>query len=213
MKPLTSKQQSILQFVETFLSKTGFPPTLKEIGDEIGVSNISAVRGHLLAIEKKGYIKKSPDRARSIQVINAPSAMSRIKRKMHEIFKTDEGVFYKIVFGLAWTTYRMKPCFAGKARDLFNKILEKEAMERGWKIIDKNIAPEFISIRIEVWPNHSPERVLRRIQTAGMLLKRRHPDLFQDKNIWDKGYVATTDMEIFDEMVTEFLDNMSGIKQ
>ena len=68
LKPLTNQQEKVLGYVESYLDKNGYPPTLKEIGTAIGLANITAVRGHLLALEKKGYIAKTPEKARSIQI-------------------------------------------------------------------------------------------------------------------------------------------------
>lgn len=131
LKPLTTQQQKVLYFVETYLTRHGFPPTLRDIGDAIGLANVNAVRGHLLAIEKKGYITKTPDRARSIQIIKAPSPISRLKRKMHEVLKTDEGVFHQVAYGLAWTTYQRNPFLKGPARNLMIEAMDRVALSRG----------------------------------------------------------------------------------
>ena len=56
MRPLTNRQSALLEFVVEYSSRRGFPPTLREIGNGTGLSNISAVRGHVMALEKKGYI-------------------------------------------------------------------------------------------------------------------------------------------------------------
>ncbi|MHC4570346.1 MAG: LexA family protein, partial [Planctomycetota bacterium] len=93
-----------MEFVVEYLSERGFPPTLREIGDGTGLSNISAVRGHVMALEKKGYIRKDPDKARSIRVLRSPSAFSKLKRQLHEFARTDEGVLHKIVYGVGLAT-------------------------------------------------------------------------------------------------------------
>ncbi len=101
---LTQQQTKVLTFVEGHLAGNGFPPTIREIGRAVGLININAVRGHLTALEKKGYITKEPDKARSIRVLYPPSALSRFRSKLHEIARTDEGVISRMVYGLAWTT-------------------------------------------------------------------------------------------------------------
>ena len=53
MKPLTSRQKTVLDYVGQHSQERGYPPTLREIGEATGVSNISAVRGHIAALEKK----------------------------------------------------------------------------------------------------------------------------------------------------------------
>ena len=57
MKVLTNKQRLILEYIEYMLSIKGFPPTLKEIANFLGIKNTSVVYRHLKRIEKKGYIK------------------------------------------------------------------------------------------------------------------------------------------------------------
>ena len=96
MKLLTNRQRTVLEFVGQYSQTRGFPPTLREIGDGMGLSNISAVRGHISALEKKGYITKEADKARSIRVIYAPSVFSKIKRQLHEFASTDRGVLHNV---------------------------------------------------------------------------------------------------------------------
>jgi repressor LexA len=58
MRPLTPRQQTILDFVGEFSRDRGFAPSLREIGQAVGLTNISAVRGHVVALEKKGRISR-----------------------------------------------------------------------------------------------------------------------------------------------------------
>jgi len=64
MEPLTDQQEKVLATVEDYVARNGFPPTLREIGDALGLANVNAVRGHVSALEKKGYITKEPEKAR-----------------------------------------------------------------------------------------------------------------------------------------------------
>lgn len=72
MRPLTPKQQAILDFVGEFSRDRGFAPSLREIGEAVGLTNVSAVRGHVAALEKKGCLRKEPDQPRSISVVTPP---------------------------------------------------------------------------------------------------------------------------------------------
>ena len=85
MRPLTDQQRKVLSFLEKYLHDHGFPPTLREVGQAVRLANVNAVRGHLSALEKKGYITKDPDKARSIRIIRPPSPLSLIKRKIHQV--------------------------------------------------------------------------------------------------------------------------------
>jgi len=67
MKKLTEKQKKILEVIKASLKERGYPPTEREIGQKIGLKWIKAVQRHILALEKKGYIKKGRG-ARAIQL-------------------------------------------------------------------------------------------------------------------------------------------------
>lgn len=71
-KILTKRQQEILDFIESFIQKRGYPPTLREIGNEFGISSTNGVRVNLAALEKKKYIIRRPWLSRGIELIYAP---------------------------------------------------------------------------------------------------------------------------------------------
>ena len=69
---LTKRQQDILDFIESFMQKRGYPPTLREIGSEFGIKSTNGVRVNLAALEKKQYIKRRPWLSRGIEIIDIP---------------------------------------------------------------------------------------------------------------------------------------------
>jgi len=207
MKSLTNKQRLVLEFVGQFSQKRGFPPTLREIGDGTGLSNISAVRGHISALEKKGYITKEADKARSICVIYAPSVFSKIKRQLHEFASTDEGVLHKVVYGIALVTRKCRDHFIDGSQEWIDEALERRAVEHGWTFLQKQINPNHIVLVVEVWPNHSPELVVSRIRQAGNAVRLRHLTHFPGRSLWAKGYAVTTNLESLNDMVQQLLEN------
>lgn len=66
---LTARQQKVLDYVIDTISKNGFPPTLREIGEHMGIKSTNGVSDHLKALERKGYLKKSSLRARALTPI------------------------------------------------------------------------------------------------------------------------------------------------
>jgi len=73
MKPsaiLSDRQQEILDFLNTFTAKNGYPPSVRDIGNAVGLSSSSTVHSHLNALEDKGYIRRDPSSARAISVIS-----------------------------------------------------------------------------------------------------------------------------------------------
>lgn len=199
MKPLTRKQQIVLAFLQGYSQDHGFPPTMREIGQGIGLPNVSAVRGHLAALERKGYISKDSDKARSIRVLHAPSALSRFKRKLHEIARTDKGVLHHVVYGIAVATKGRNPFFSDRAHELMVQELDKRAVEHGWKFVATSIDPDQVTVVVQAWPNHSPELVARRIRAAGNAVARQCPQALRG-GLWANGYAVTTEPEQLDEL-------------
>jgi repressor LexA len=67
-KPLTRKQDRVFEFIRKHVQDTGYPPTVREIGMNFGISEKGAY-DHLNAIEKKGYIRRVPKKPRAIEIL------------------------------------------------------------------------------------------------------------------------------------------------
>lgn len=68
MEPLSRRQKDVLQIIEEYLTKQGFPPSIREIANRLGLSGTVSVVQHLNALERKGYIKRSRSSSRGITV-------------------------------------------------------------------------------------------------------------------------------------------------
>jgi len=68
-KELTDKQQMIFAYIKEKINESGFPPTVREIGDRFGIT-VKGAYDHLKAIEKKGYIKTEQNKSRAIVVLD-----------------------------------------------------------------------------------------------------------------------------------------------
>ncbi|MCY2932447.1 MAG: transposase [Planctomycetota bacterium] len=204
MRPLTPRQQAVLEFVGAFSRDRGFAPSLREIGQAVGLTNVSAVRGHVAALEKKGFVRKQPDQPRSISVVHAPSLLSRIKRTLHQCARTDEGVLHHVQYGLVLASQGLAPRFAPDAKADVEKALERLAKEHGWRFVRKQIHPDHLVLVVQVWPNHSPALAAARVRAAGEKALRRRGQP-ADRRAWARGYVATTDLDQLDDMAEHFL--------
>lgn len=69
-RELTSRQQQILDFIRAEIHRCGYPPSVREIGEAIGLSSSSTVHSHLAALETKGYIKRDPSKPRALEVFD-----------------------------------------------------------------------------------------------------------------------------------------------
>src|SRR5688500_3243044 len=68
--PLTERQQQALDFITACLDERGYPPTLREIGEHMGIRSTNGVNDHLKALEKKGYLHREDLKSRALRPIN-----------------------------------------------------------------------------------------------------------------------------------------------
>ena len=69
MEKLTKRQEDALKFIKTYIVSHGYPPTVREIATNIGVSSPATVQAHLDSLANKGYIKKGSNKNRTIELM------------------------------------------------------------------------------------------------------------------------------------------------
>lgn len=69
-RELTGRQQQILDFIRAEIHRVGYPPSVREIGEAIGLSSSSTVHSHLAALEAKGFIRRDPSKPRALEVLD-----------------------------------------------------------------------------------------------------------------------------------------------
>ncbi|TGB00400.1 transcriptional repressor LexA [Sporolactobacillus shoreae] len=70
---LSNRQQSILDFIKHEVATKGYPPSVREICNAVGLASSSTVHGHLERLEKKGLIRRDPTKPRAIEVLDHDS--------------------------------------------------------------------------------------------------------------------------------------------
>jgi len=68
--PLTKRQKEILDYIESFIGDQGYAPSFEEIAESFGYSSLATVHEHLSNLERKGYIRKSYNESRSIELVS-----------------------------------------------------------------------------------------------------------------------------------------------
>jgi len=71
--PLTKRQREILDYLQDFIQQHGYAPSLEEIGRRFGLSSLATVHKHLTDLQEKGFIKRSWNRSRSVEMIPTSS--------------------------------------------------------------------------------------------------------------------------------------------
>ena len=74
---LTKRQSEIFDFIKGHLDKTGYPPTVREIGSALGLHSPSTVHAHLAKLESSGVLRRDPSKPRAIEIL-----VERTKRVM-----------------------------------------------------------------------------------------------------------------------------------
>jgi repressor LexA len=75
LPPLTTRQREVLEFVRQFMTKAGYPPTVREIGAHFGFVPRS-IFDHLKALERKGYLRRDGAKSRSLQILEPGSSLN-----------------------------------------------------------------------------------------------------------------------------------------
>ncbi|MGE6488056.1 transcriptional repressor LexA [Paenisporosarcina sp. NPDC076898] len=69
MKKVSKRQEDILAFIKDEVRKKGYPPSVREIGEAVGLASSSTVHGHLARLESKGLIRRDPTKPRAIEIL------------------------------------------------------------------------------------------------------------------------------------------------
>jgi len=69
MKKISTRQTEILDFIKSEVREKGYPPSVREIGEAVGLASSSTVHGHLERLEKKGFIRRDPTKPRAIEIL------------------------------------------------------------------------------------------------------------------------------------------------
>ena len=69
MTELTKRQDEVLKYIKEYIVSHGYPPTVREIGKDLGVSSPATIHTHLNNLEKKGFIKKDGSKNRALELL------------------------------------------------------------------------------------------------------------------------------------------------
>jgi len=73
---LTPRQRRVLETIRRSVEDRGYPPTMREIGEAVGLASPSSVKHQLTTLERKGYLRRDPNRPRAIEVVDPESPVA-----------------------------------------------------------------------------------------------------------------------------------------
>lgn len=77
MSKISNRQQAIMDFIKSEVKEKGYPPSVREIGEAVGLASSSTVHGHLARLEKKGLIRRDPTKPRAIEILFENDSLSQ----------------------------------------------------------------------------------------------------------------------------------------
>src|SRR6187399_1565158 len=66
---ITARQRQILEAIRDSVAQRGYPPSMREIGEVVGLTSSSSVKHQLTALQAKGYLRQDPNRPRALEVV------------------------------------------------------------------------------------------------------------------------------------------------
>ena len=72
---LTARQRRVLEVIRDAVERRGYPPSMREIGEAVGLTSPSSVAHQLVSLERKGYLRRDPHRPRAIEVCSPDAAV------------------------------------------------------------------------------------------------------------------------------------------
>ena len=77
MKKVSKRQEDILAFIKDEVRAKGYPPSVREIGEAVGLASSSTVHGHLARLEQKGLIRRDPTKPRAIEILEPEDSIQK----------------------------------------------------------------------------------------------------------------------------------------
>ena len=81
MTDLTERQRQVLEFIDAEVRQRGYPPSVREIGEAVGLSSSSTVHAHLAALQDKGFLRRDPTKPRAIEVCFESGSGAIVERR------------------------------------------------------------------------------------------------------------------------------------
>src|SRR5579859_815752 len=85
MKKLSERQKNILKYIEAYVDERGYPPSIREIGDRVGISSTSVVDYNLKVLERDGHIRRDREVSRGLELVGSSRAQRHAQPRVVSI--------------------------------------------------------------------------------------------------------------------------------
>ncbi|MFX4302362.1 transcriptional repressor LexA [Alicyclobacillus tolerans] len=93
---ISKRQKEILDFIEKCIAENGYPPSVREIGEAVGLASSSTVHGHLERLSQKGYLRRDPTKPRAIELLKKHT---QIAKKTSTNWESSSAIYYAPIIG------------------------------------------------------------------------------------------------------------------
>jgi repressor LexA len=100
MQGLTKRQEQTLDFIRKSIEERGYPPTLREIGEYMGIRSTNGVNDHLRALERKGYLRREDMKSRALKLVEDAASSSTPRSTVPEEDLVEIRVLGRVAAGL-----------------------------------------------------------------------------------------------------------------
>ena len=98
---LTERQRTILEVIRASVTTRGYPPSIREIGDAVGLTSTSSVAHQLRTLERKGFLRRDPNRPRAVDVRGVDDAATPVVTDVHGSDALPEPTFVPVLGRIA----------------------------------------------------------------------------------------------------------------
>jgi repressor LexA len=100
MQGLTKRQEQTLDFIRKSIEERGYPPTLREIGESMGIRSTNGVNDHLRALERKGYLRREDMKSRALKLVEEPTQTVAVRTPVSDEDMVEIAVLGRVAAGL-----------------------------------------------------------------------------------------------------------------
>src|SRR5207245_6576516 len=84
-KKLSDRQKNILKYIEAYVDERRYPPSIREIGDRVGISSTSVVDYNLRVLERDGYIRRDREVSRGLELVSSQRSQRQAQPRVVRI--------------------------------------------------------------------------------------------------------------------------------